>query len=77
MKTAPSVTIYATEPVAHAGRVYMPGQAMACDKDDAAAILTAGCGTQHLSIAKDAARAFEERKKQTAKTLDAAKRAAA
>lgn len=58
--------IFPLEPMMHAGKTYVPGEKVECDKDSCAAILHAGRGTLSAEIGKQAADLYQAMQKPVA-----------
>ena len=61
-------TVYATEPMMHAGEVVMPGESVDVDANDAASIIGSGRGTLDQPTAKAAAKQYAAAAKASADT---------
>lgn len=59
-------TVYATEPVMHGGEVFLPGQSMDCDENEAFAIIGSGRGTQDADVAAAAKKQYAAAQKAAA-----------
>lgn len=65
-------TVYAIEPVMHGGQVYMPGQSMDCDENEAASIIVSGRGTENADVGKAAKKQYDAAQKAAADAQAAA-----
>jgi hypothetical protein len=63
--------VYSTEPVMHDGQVYLPGEEIEADVNDAGSIISAGRGTMDAGTAKTAAKQYAATQQQAAKQAQA------